>query len=33
MDRDLTRLLEEWPYEAGRIIVRLIRGDDGDPLV
>ncbi|MEQ8770409.1 MAG: hypothetical protein RIB60_07865 [Phycisphaerales bacterium] len=33
MDRDLTRLLEEWPYEPGRINVRLIRGDDGDPLV
>ncbi len=33
MDRDLTRLLEEWPYEAGRINVRLIRSDAGDPLV
>ncbi len=33
MDRDLTRLLEEWPYEPGRINVRLIRGDDGDPLL
>ncbi|GJM18870.1 MAG: UvrB/UvrC protein [Phycisphaeraceae bacterium] len=33
MDRDLSRLLEEWPYEPGRINVRLIRGDGGDPLV
>lgn len=33
MDRDLARLLEEWPYEPGRINVRLIRGNEGDPLV
>lgn len=33
MGFDLTKMLEEWPYEAGKINVRLIEGDDGEPLV
>jgi UvrB/uvrC motif len=30
MQRDLTELLEEWPFESGQITVRLIEGRDGD---
>lgn len=30
MNRDLTRLLNEWPYEPGKINVRLIEGEDGE---
>ncbi|MCA3006535.1 MAG: UvrB/UvrC motif-containing protein [Planctomycetaceae bacterium] len=34
MDRpDLTRLLEQWPYEPGKISVRLIEGEDGEPRI
>jgi hypothetical protein len=28
-DRDLSRFLEEWPYQSGRINARLITGADG----
>lgn len=31
MSADLSRLLDEWPYEPGQINVRLIEGDDGEP--
>jgi hypothetical protein len=31
MSADLTRLLEEWPYESGTLNVRLITGEDGEP--
>ncbi|MEM9165399.1 MAG: UvrB/UvrC motif-containing protein [Planctomycetota bacterium] len=30
MDTDLTQLLDEWPYQPGRINVRLIERADGD---
>lgn len=33
MSRDLSPILQEWPYEPGQINVRLIRGDDGEPKV
>ncbi|TVQ63239.1 MAG: hypothetical protein EA378_02845 [Phycisphaerales bacterium] len=33
MNRDLTELLREWPFEPGRINVRVIRGSDGEPLI
>ncbi len=33
MSRDLTRLLSEWPYEPGKINVRLIDGDDAEPRI
>ncbi len=33
MSADLTKLLEEWPYEPGQINVRLIEGDDGEPRI
>lgn len=33
MDRDLTELLEEWPFEAGKISVRVIEGKDGEPRI
>lgn len=34
MDKpDLSRILEQWPYEPGKINVRLIEGDDGEPRV
>jgi hypothetical protein len=33
MSADLTRLLEEWPYEPGTLNVRLITGDDGEPRI
>ncbi len=29
MDRDLTAWLEEWPYDAGRVKARRVRGADG----
>ena len=31
MSADLTRLLNEWPFEPGKLNVRLIDGDDGEP--
>jgi hypothetical protein len=33
MERDLTKLLEEWPFESGQITVRVIEGDDGNPRI
>lgn len=33
MDRDLTEMLEEWPFEPGKISVRVIEGKDGDPRI
>lgn len=33
MSADLTPLLNEWPYEPGRLNVRLIQGTDGEPRV
>jgi hypothetical protein len=31
MSSDLTRLLNEWPFEPGKLNVRLIDGEDGEP--
>lgn len=33
MSKDLTQLLQDWPYEPGQINVRLVEADDGRPLV
>ncbi|MBO6739246.1 MAG: UvrB/UvrC motif-containing protein [Phycisphaerales bacterium] len=33
MERDLTEMLEEWPFEPGKISVRVIEGKDGDPRI
>lgn len=33
MDRDLTELLEEWPFQPGQINVRLLQGNNGEPLI
>lgn len=33
MGFDLTQMLDQWPYEPGKINVRLIEGDDGEPRV
>lgn len=33
MSLDLTGLLREWPYEPGKLNVRLITGEDGEPRV
>ncbi len=33
MKRDLTELLDEWPYEPGQITVRVIEGIDGKPRI
>ncbi len=33
MGPDLTSLLEEWPYEPGKLNVRLIEGQDGEARV
>lgn len=33
MNIDLTKLLEAWPYESGKINVRLITGDDETPKI
>lgn len=33
MNTDLTNLLQEWPYEPGRLNVRLIEGADGRPRI
>jgi hypothetical protein len=30
---DLSSILDQWPYEPGKINVRLIDGDDGDPRI
>ena len=31
MSADLTRLLNDWPFEPGKLNVRLIDGEDGEP--
>jgi hypothetical protein len=33
MNPDLSHILRDWPYEPGKINVRLIQGDDGEPRV
>lgn len=33
MSKDLSTILQEWPYEPGQVNVRLIRGDDGEPRI
>lgn len=33
MNRDLSELFDEWPYEPGQINVRLIKGRDSDPRI
>lgn len=33
MSHDLSKILDEWPYEPGKINVRLIDGDDGEPRI
>jgi hypothetical protein len=33
MSSDLSRLLGEWPYEPGKLNVRLITGEDGEPRI
>ncbi|RMH25509.1 MAG: hypothetical protein D6692_11160 [Planctomycetota bacterium] len=33
LNRDLTELLEEWPFQPGQINVRLIQGNDGEPRI
>ena len=33
MTPDLTKLLQDWPFEPGQINVRLIQGEDGQPKV
>lgn len=33
MSADISKLLEEWPYEPGKINVRLVQGDDGEPRI
>lgn len=30
---DLSKILDEWPYEPGKINVRMIEGDDGEPRI
>ena len=33
MSADISKLLQEWPYEPGKINVRLVQGDDGEPCI
>ena len=33
MQRDLSEILEEWPFESGQISVRIIEGADGEPRI
>lgn len=33
MSEDLSHVLKEWPYEPGKVNVRVITGDDGDPRI
>ena len=33
MERDLTEMLEEWPFESGQITVRVIQGLDSKPKI
>ncbi len=31
MNQDISRLLNEWPFEPGKLNVRLVQGTDGEP--
>lgn len=33
MSSDLSKILEQWPYEQGKINVRMIEGEDGEPRI
>ena len=33
MGLDLSKFLDQWPYEQGKINVRLVEGDDGEPRI
>ncbi len=33
MALDLSNILDQWPYEPGKINVRLVEGDDGEPRI
>lgn len=33
MSADISKILREWPFEPGKINVRLVDGDDGEPKV
>ncbi len=33
MSQDLSRILDDWPYEPGQLSVRMIEGDDGKPKI
>jgi len=33
MGLDLSQVLDDWPYEPGKINVRLVEGDDGEPRI
>lgn len=33
MSADISKLLQEWAYEPGKINVRLIKGNDGEPKI
>lgn len=33
MSSDLSRILNQWPFEPGKLQVRLITGEDGEPLI
>lgn len=33
MSSDLSKILDDWPYEPGKINVRQIDGDDGEPRI
>jgi len=32
-DMDLSRIMEGWPYEPGKVQVRLVEGTDGEPRI
>src|SRR5262245_64616572 len=33
MNRDLSKLLREWPFQPGQITARIVTGEDGEPKV
>lgn len=33
MTEDISQLLEDWPYEPGQVMARVIMGDDGKPRI
>ena len=33
MDQDISRLLQEWPYESGKIVARMVPAAEGPPKV